>query len=62
MLFIINFFLLQWFYIRLYSARNCKTGKLCGFGFITNVKPLTGWNHYYNSDHKFRKPFVYIER
>ena len=58
MLTIINFFFLQWFYVRLYKITECKSNKTKGFGFITNVKPLSGWNGLYNENHNLRKPFI----
>lgn len=59
MLFIINFLFLQWFHVRLYKVTSCLNGKTCGFGWITNVKPMTGWNTPYNEEHEFQDPFIF---
>ena len=40
---ILNFFILQWFHIRLSVVKRCTTGKFSGFCIIYNIRPMSGW-------------------
>jgi hypothetical protein len=42
-LFLANFLVFQWFFIRLAKVVDDKTGKTTGYFWITNVAPLSGW-------------------
>lgn len=44
-LYFINWFILQWFFIRL--VRICEDGATVGFAIIAGVVPTTGWNNCY---------------
>lgn len=59
MLFIINFFFLQWFFIRLAKIKDLISGKTCGFCLLYNVTPLTGWWSSYNKDYKYTRNWMF---
>lgn len=57
---LLNFFLLQWFYVRLVYIIDCCTGKLCGFCVFYNVTPMSGWGwDNYNKNYKQTKPWMF---
>lgn len=40
---LLNFLILQWFWIRLAKIVDNKTGKVLRYEFMLNIKPLSGW-------------------
>lgn len=55
----LNFFLLQWFFIRVArSIENEFSNKTVGFGIMVGIVPMTGWTN----DYKFFpwKTYKYI--
>lgn len=43
-LFYINFFILQWFGLRLARKVESNNNKTVGWKLMHNIKPLSGWN------------------
>ena len=52
---ILNFFLLQWIFIRLAIEVDTDTDEVSGFYILYNVYPLTGWWSSYNTNYKSAK-------
>ena len=40
---VLNFLVLQWFFVRLAGVRDAKTGKQIGWKWLKGIVPLTGW-------------------
>jgi hypothetical protein len=40
---LLNFVILQWFFIRLARISDKETGKVLGYKMLVGVVPLTGW-------------------
>jgi len=39
----LNFFVLQWFFVRLQRVAIAKTNEIIGYDWLLGVVPLTGW-------------------
>lgn len=48
-----NFYLLQWFFIRLVRVTDVNTKKIKGFNVIGFILPMTGWTGW-------RSPYAYL--
>lgn len=46
-LYFVNFYILQWFWIRLYKQWDTASGEIVSFGLMGFVRPMSGWKEPY---------------
>lgn len=54
----INYFLIQWFCIRICKSVDEKRGRTKGYGILYFVKPLSGWKNEYKEMGVFRSKII----
>lgn len=55
LLYVINWYILQWFWMRIYREIDLTTSKTKAYGVIGFIVPLTGWKTDYIYKYKWRK-------